>query len=107
MLFLFGFPSCCIQTQNCLQVLDVSERLHKALWLLPPLLTRLIFLSVVVYQRYEQIWLGLHHPLIILLMVCSEARAKKIEIKIYHLKQKTEILLKIMIQTFPVFLSRP
>ena len=52
-------------------------------------------------------WLGLHQPLIILLMVCSEARAKKIEIKICHLKQKTEILLKTTIQTFIIFLSRP
>ena len=78
MLSLFGFPSCYIQTQNCVQVLDVSERLHKGdVWLLPPLLIRLIFVSAVVYRRYGQIWLGLHHPLIILLMVCSEARAKK------------------------------
>ena len=78
MLSLFGFPSCCIQTQNCLQVLDVLERLHKTdVWLLPPILMRLIFVSAVIYQRYEQIWLGLHHPLIILLMVCSEARAKR------------------------------
>ena len=44
MLSLFGFPSCCIQTQNCLQVLNVSELLYKAdVWLLPPLLIRLIF----------------------------------------------------------------
>ena len=108
MLSLFQFPSYCIQTQNCLQVVNVSERLHKAdVWILPPLLMRLVFVSVVVYRRYKQIWLGLHHPLIILSIVCSEAHAKKIQIKIYHLKQKAEILLKIMIQTFIIFLSRP
>ena len=78
MLSPFEFPSYCIQTQNCLQVLDVSERLRKAdVWLLPPLLIRLIFVSAVVYRRYEQIWLRLYQPLIILLMVCLEARVKK------------------------------
>ena len=36
------------------KVLDVSERLHKAdVWLLPPLLIYLIFVSAVVYRRYE------------------------------------------------------
>ena len=86
---LFGFPPCCIPTENCLQVLDVSERLQKAdVWLLPPLLRHLIFVSVVVCRRYEQIWLGLHHPLIVLLMVYSEPRAKKNETKIYHLNKK-------------------
>ena len=105
---MFGFPSCCIQTHNCLQVLDVSKRLQKADdWLLPPLLVRLIFVPAVVYRRYKQIWLRLHHSLVMILMVCSEARAKKIEIKIYHLKQKMEILLKTMIQTFIIILSRP
>ena len=78
MLPLLGFLSCYIQTKNCFQVLDVSERLRKAdFWLLPSLLIRLIFVSAVVLRCYEQIWLGLHHPLIILLMVCSEARARK------------------------------
>ena len=36
-------------------------------------------------------------------MVCSETCAKKTEIKIYHLKQKKEILLKTIIQTFIIF----
>ena len=78
MLSLFEFPSCCIQTQNCLQVLDVSEHLHKTdVQPLPTLLIRLIFVSVAAHQHHEQIWLGLHHPLIIILMVCSEVRAEK------------------------------
>ena len=111
MLSLFVFPLCCIQTRNCPQVLDVSKRFCKAdVWPLHTFLIRLIFVSAVVYRRYELIWLRLHHSLIILMMVCLEARAKKlklksIEIKIYHLKLKTEILLKAMIQTFIIFLS--
>ena len=40
-------------------------------------------------------------------MVGSEACAKKIETNIYDLKQKTEILLKTMVKTYIIFLSRP
>ena len=51
----FGFPLCCIEIQNFLQV-DVSEHLLKAdIWLLTPLLIRFIFIPAVVYWRYEQI----------------------------------------------------
>ena len=56
----FGFPLCCIQIQNFLQV-DVSEHLLKAdIWLLTPLLIWFIFIPAVVYWRYEQIWLGVN-----------------------------------------------
>ena len=106
LLSLFGFPSCCIQNQNCLQALDVSEQLHKAdIWLLPPLLIPASSLNTHDF-RFCGCLLVLWANMVGIALSFNNTLDRKFEIKIYHLTQKMEILVKTVIQTFITFLFR-